>query len=83
MLFTRGAQDVKNCTGSVNFFKALGLPPPPKKDMLDQKRKFQKKNISLIVIKKENFGRFLFNLEFNMTITSIYEVFLQNPRDLR
>jgi hypothetical protein len=26
---SRGARDVKNCTGSVNFFKALGLTPLP------------------------------------------------------
>ena len=29
-------RDVKNCTESVKFFKALGLPPlPPKEDMSD------------------------------------------------
>ena len=45
----RGARDVKNCTGSVKNFKPLGLtplPPPPKKDMSDQKRKFPKKHMS-------------------------------------
>jgi len=26
---TKGAWDVKNCTGSVNFFKVLGLTPAP------------------------------------------------------
>jgi len=41
---TRGARDVKNCMGLVNFFKALGLTPlPPKKDMSDQKKKFLRK----------------------------------------
>jgi len=50
---------------------------PPKRDMSDRKRKFPKKYISPIMIKNEIFGRFLLNSAFNMTIKSIYEVFLQ------
>jgi len=44
--------------------------------MSDQKRKFPKKHISNSD-KNENFGGFLLNLAFNMTMKSIYEVFLQ------
>ena len=75
MLPTRGSWDVKLCTGSVNFFKVLGLTPP-KKDMSNRKRKFPKKKYLQIVIKNKIFERFLLNLELNMTITSIYEAFL-------
>ena len=71
----RGAWDVKNCAGSVKFFKVLGLTPsPPKKNMSARKRKFLKKK-SPIVIKNKN--KKLLDLELNMTMTSIYEVFLR------
>jgi len=43
----RGARDVKNYTGSVNFFKALGLTPLPQKRICQtEKGNFQKKHIS-------------------------------------
>jgi hypothetical protein len=45
---TRGPKDLKNDTGSVNFFKHFkGTPPspyPPKRDMSDPKRQFQEKH---------------------------------------
>jgi len=54
---TRGAQDVKNCTGSVNFFKALGvtpLPPSPQKRICQtEKGNFRKKTYVQEWLKKK------------------------------
>ena len=71
MFRSRGAQDVKNCTGSVNFFKALGLTPPPKKGYVRPKKEISEKNICPRVIENKNSEMSLLNLKFNMTV---YEV---------
>ena len=72
---TRGAWDVKNCTGSVNFFKALGLTPlPPKKGYVRPKKEISEKNICPRVVENKKSRMSLLNLEFNMIV---YEVLLQ------
>jgi len=76
----KGARDVKNCTGSVKFFKALGLtgtPPSPQKRICQTEKGNFRKNICPRLIKNKNSGMSLLNLEFNMTMTPVYEVLLQ------
>jgi len=68
---TRGSKDLKNYTGSVNFFKPWYVTPPPpllpKIDMSDQKRQFQEKHIAFLVLKEweeyENISVCLYKLQ--------------------
>ena len=55
---------------SFNYRRVQCLPP--QKRYVRPKKEFSEKSISPIVVQNENFGRFLLNLEFNTTITSIY-----------
>jgi len=48
----RGSKDLKNYTGSVNFFKPWYVTLLPKIDMSDRKRQFQEKHIAFLVLKK-------------------------------
>ena len=67
----RGSKDLKNYTGSVNFFNPWYVTPPPpllpKIDMSDRKRQFQEKHITFLVLKKwekyENISVCLYKLQ--------------------
>ena len=75
---TRGTQDVKNCTGSVNFFRASGHTPLPKKDMSDRKRKFSQKNIWIFLKELRKHVVFLLTLSFGMTKSASQYVNLEH-----
>jgi len=85
ILYQGGPGTLKIAWVSKIFQGARPYPPllPPKKGYVRPKKEISETNISPIVIKNEIFGRLLFNLEFNTTITSIYEVFPSKSKGLK